>query len=85
MTTLELPVRGMDCAGCAGHVERALAGVPGVHAVEVRLASEKAVLQLESGTVSRNDLRRAVEGVGYTVPEEAQEQAPQAAAFTARP
>ena len=82
MTTLELPVQGMDCASCAKHVEKALAGVPGVQAVEVRLASEKAVLQLESGTVTRDDLRRAVEGVGYAVPEEIQEQAPQAAAFT---
>lgn len=82
MTTLELPVQGMDCASCAKHVEKALAGVPGVQAVEVRLTSEKAVLQLESGAVTRDDLRRAVEGVGYAVPEEAQEQAPQAVAFT---
>jgi len=72
----------MDCASCAKHVERALAGVPGVQAVEVRLASEKAVLQLASGAVTRDDLRRAVEGAGYAVPEEVQEQAPQAAAFT---
>ncbi len=82
MTTLELPVRGMDCASCAKHVERALAEVPGVQAVEVRLASEKAVLQLESGSVTRDDLRRAVEAVGYAMPEEVQAQAPQAAAFT---
>ena len=82
MTTLELPVQGMDCASCAKHVEKALAGVPGVQAVEVRLASEKAVLQLESGTVSRDDLRRAVEGAGYGVLEEVQGQAPQAAPFT---
>jgi len=76
VTTLELPVQGMDCASCAKHVETALAGVPGVQAVEVRLASEKALVQLEPGSVTRDDLRRAVEVAGYAVPNEVQEQAP---------
>ena len=29
-TRLDLPVKGMHCAGCVGKVERALQGVPGV-------------------------------------------------------
>lgn len=82
MTVLELPVSGMDCANCAKHVEQALVDVPGVKTVEVRLASEKALVQLESGAVTRDDLRRAVEDAGYGVPEEAPEPLSQAAAFT---
>ncbi|MDR7387386.1 MAG: heavy metal-associated domain-containing protein, partial [Armatimonadota bacterium] len=34
-STAELSVRGMDCADCARHVQRALSGVPGVKEVEV--------------------------------------------------
>jgi len=40
---LEIPVRGMDCAECTHHVQRALAGLPGVQDVRVLLTSEKAV------------------------------------------
>ena len=47
LQTLEVPIQGMDCAECAQHVQRAIAGVPGVRSVEVFLASEKAVLQLD--------------------------------------
>ncbi len=38
----DLPIEGMTCASCAGRVERALGRLPGVSAVSVNLASEKA-------------------------------------------
>jgi P-type Cu+ transporter len=68
--SLEVPVKGMDCAECAAHVEHALAKLPGVGQVQVYLASEKAVLQLDPEQVSWTDIQTAVEGAGYTVPEQ---------------
>ena len=43
--TLDLPIQGMTCASCAGRVERALRAVPGVAAVAVNLATERAEVQ----------------------------------------
>ncbi|MDX9866004.1 MAG: cation-translocating P-type ATPase [Anaerolineaceae bacterium] len=67
--TLEVPVKGMDCADCAAHVEQALAAVPGVELVQVYLAAEKAVLEMDPEQVSWEDIQNAVKGAGYTVPE----------------
>ncbi len=62
--SLEVPVKGMDCAECAAHVEHALAKLPGVGQVQVYLASEKAVLQLDPEQVSWTDIQTAVAGAG---------------------
>lgn len=68
LKTIELPVAGMDCAECTRHVEHALAGVPGVASVQVLLASEKAIVQLDPAAVSLDQLRAAVAAAGYEVP-----------------
>ncbi len=34
VATIELPVHGMDCAGCAKTIEGAIAALPGVEAVD---------------------------------------------------
>src|SRR5260370_4521925 len=72
-TQLEVPVRGMDCAACTMHVQRALAALPGVADVRVLLSAEKAVLQVDPTKVDLPTIRTAVEGAGYTVPESAPE------------
>ena len=64
-----LPVAGMTCASCVGRVERALRKVPGVVAASVNLAAQTASVEYLSGAASLADLRAAVEGAGYTVPE----------------
>ncbi|MBE2272135.1 MAG: heavy-metal-associated domain-containing protein, partial [Anaerolinea sp.] len=67
--TLEVPVKGMDCAECVEHVHHAIAALPGVQSVDVYLSSEKAVLRLDPARVSLNDIRQAVADAGYSVPE----------------
>lgn len=67
--TIELPVEGMDCAGCTRTVQQALVQVPGVLSAEVLLSAEKVVIEVDSGRVDDAGLRRAVEGAGYRVPE----------------
>ncbi len=67
--TIEIPIQGMDCAECTRHVQRAIAALPGVEAVEVFLASEKAIVHLDPSLVGLPAIRRAVAGAGYSVPE----------------
>lgn len=66
---VEIPVQGMDCAECTLHVQKAIAALPGVQSVDVFLASEKAIIQLDPEKVAVGQIRKAVEQAGYTVPD----------------
>ena len=61
-----LEIRGMMCAHCQAHVEKALAAVPGVSAVKVDLEGGKAQVTL-SAPVEDKTLADAVTGAGYEV------------------
>jgi P-type Cu+ transporter len=68
--TLEVPVKGMDCAECTQHVQHALAKLPGVESVNVLLTSEKAIVQLDPDKVDMSAIRKAVASAGnYSVPD----------------
>ena len=69
-TRLDLPVKGMHCAGCVGKVERALKGVPGVEKAVANLATERATVWLDPARVELPVLRDAVAAAGYQVPED---------------
>ena len=68
---ITIPIEGMTCASCVGHVEGALKRVSGVAAVSVNLATEKAAVELDSPEPSRQpsmeDLAQAVSEAGYKV------------------
>ena len=66
---ISLPIEGMTCASCVGRIERALKAVPGVETVSVNLATERASITTSSA-VARDRLVKAVEGSGYSVPEQ---------------
>ncbi len=64
----DLRIDGMDCAGCARHVQSALEEVPGVEEADVRLVSEKAEVALDSSAPPTvQALEQAVEEAGYEV------------------
>ena len=67
--TLRVPIAGMDCAECTLHVQRAIAGVPGVESVDVFLSSEKALIRLDPALVKLPAIHQAVENAGYSVPD----------------
>lgn len=67
-TTIEVPIQGMDCADCTKHVQLAIAAVPGIVSVDVRLAAEKAIVEMDASRVDLGAIRDAVEGAGYSVP-----------------
>ena len=51
LTTIEVPICGMDCSECASHVQHAIAALPGVAQVDVLLGAEKAVIRLDAARV----------------------------------
>ncbi len=65
--TETLEIEGMHCASCVQHVERALQSVPGVKQARVNLATEKATVEFEAGSLEVDQLRRAVKDAGYGV------------------
>ncbi len=71
--TIDVPIAGMDCAGCVRTVHSAIAALPGVTSAEVLLSAEKAIVRLDPSRVDLLTIRQAVEGVGYRVPEPSSE------------
>lgn len=70
LQTLEVPIKGMDCAECTEHVQHAISKLSGVEAVDVLLGSEKAIIRLDPEKVDLPAIRKAVAGAGdYSVPE----------------
>lgn len=67
LQTLQIPIRGMTCAGCAGRVERGLLKVPGVEQAVINLVTNEAIVHLNQ-PVALTDLVAAVEASGYQVP-----------------
>ena len=62
-----LPITGMTCAACVGHVSSALEKVPGVEDVRVNLATENATLTLDGDAPPFQTLADAVQDAGYGV------------------
>ncbi|MGD2177095.1 MAG: heavy metal translocating P-type ATPase [Anaerolineae bacterium] len=65
-----MAVRGMTCASCVAHVEKALKAVEGVGSVNVNLATEKATVGFSPDAVKVSDLMTAVKETGYEIPTE---------------
>lgn len=63
-TRLSFGVRGMTCASCVSHVEKALRGAPGVLSASVNLATERADVAL-APAADLDALARAVSDAGY--------------------
>lgn len=66
---MEITVKGMDCAGCASSVEKAIRDAPGVTSVEVLLSAERAIVEYDDQPPDFTTLKQAVEAVGYRVPD----------------
>ncbi len=62
-----LPIGGMTCAVCAGHVEEALKGLEGVLEASVNLATERATVEYVPGLASLEDFHKVVADAGYEV------------------
>lgn len=65
MATGSFIVEGMTCGHCVKAVTEEVSGVPGVHGVEVDLASRTMVVRADE--IDVDALRDAVEEAGYTL------------------
>ncbi len=85
--SVQLQLRKMTCAACAGHIEKALNKLPGVTA-NVNVATETAKVSFIPGLASVDDLIAAVTNAGYEAGEvsetsHAEEKARRLAAYQA--
>jgi copper chaperone len=62
MATMQIRISGMTCQHCVQAVQKALSAVPGVEAVEVRLAPAQATVR---GEAELARLLQAIEREGY--------------------
>ncbi|HSO67885.1 MAG TPA: heavy metal translocating P-type ATPase [Desulfatirhabdiaceae bacterium] len=63
---VELPITGMTCANCAMNIERALKRkTPGVLNVSVNFASERAMIDYDSGQIEIDGLIAAIQKAGF--------------------
>jgi Cu+-exporting ATPase len=60
-----LPVEGMSCAACVGHVEKALKTIDGVGDVRVSLLTNDARVQFDDARASTATLVEAIRDAGY--------------------
>jgi len=58
-------VTGMHCASCVVTIEKALKNLKGVSSVVVNLATEKAYFDLDLEQVTEQEIKKAIEDVGY--------------------
>jgi periplasmic mercuric ion binding protein len=63
--TITLSVSGMTCAGCAGHVEKALQKVEGVEKTEVNYDKKEAVVTYDDAKTGVEALTKATDVAGY--------------------
>ncbi len=62
---LQLSIRGMVCSACALMIEQSLRHVPGVAKVSVDFTTHAAYVAFDPKQVTRGELQRAIERVGY--------------------
>ncbi|MFC7154573.1 heavy metal translocating P-type ATPase [Halomarina halobia] len=63
--TATVAIADMTCANCAGTVESALCGVPGVIEADANFATDEARVRFNPEDASREDLYAAIERAGY--------------------
>ena len=65
--SLELPIRGIECASCVQKIEKALLQTRGVVKAAVNLATAKAKVEYLPSETNIEEMKRAVESTGYKV------------------
>lgn len=60
-----LKAGGMTCGSCAGRIEKALTGKPGVASVEVDVDAGRVVVAYDSKVTRPESLAESITGIGY--------------------
>jgi copper chaperone len=64
---VNLSVEGMSCSHCENSVKKAVGALKGVSTVTVDLKAKRVLVELESGEVSLEKIKNAIEDEGYDV------------------
>lgn len=67
MNTLDLNVTGMQCMGCVGGMKNLLSALPGVHVLEIDLASGRVRLEHDPAITDADAIDAAIEAGGYRI------------------
>ena len=60
-----IPVIGMACASCSANVERKLNSLDGIQQASVSLPGRSALVDYDPAKISLEDMKRAINGIGY--------------------
>ena len=66
-TTCELNIAGMDCASCAGKIEKGLKNLDGIKDVSVNFVAGKAKVSFNPASVNLDKIKKGIETLGYKV------------------
>ena len=58
-------VSGITCAGCAGHIHKALSGKEGVLDHEVKYPGDQVKVKFDPKKIKSEDIRQAIIALGY--------------------
>lgn len=58
-------VRGMECASCAGAIEKALKGLPGIKDATVALIQNKVLVSYRPAFIDKISIKEAIEDAGF--------------------
>ncbi|MEK6678931.1 MAG: HAD-IC family P-type ATPase [Nitrospirota bacterium] len=67
MDTCELNISGMDCASCAGKIEKGLKNLDGIKDVSVNFVAGKAKVSFNPASVNLDKIKKGIETLGYKV------------------
>ncbi len=68
-TTLELPISGMTCVGCARSIEVALSRKPGIQASVVNFPDSSVAVTFDQSQIRRDEVIQAIRESGFEVVE----------------
>ena len=66
-TRITLPVEGMSCTGCENNIQFALTSLTGVEKTDADHKAKTVQVDYDAGATSPDQVRRAIEDMGYRV------------------
>ncbi|HEY5974813.1 MAG TPA: heavy metal translocating P-type ATPase, partial [Geobacteraceae bacterium] len=67
MTKATFHISGMSCVNCAGRIEKALNGAPGIGRAAVNFAMEELLVEYDAAVMDLRAIEAAVTGLGYGI------------------
>jgi Cu+-exporting ATPase len=64
---ISLQIAGMTCTNCAKAIEKALNAKEGIYSAAVNFATERVLVEYNSGQISLVSIKKAIQDVGYEV------------------